>query len=731
MRSILSLLGLVLLIFLATLTFFLFSFHPDRYRGEILEQLNSNPEIQISYRKSAWNIFEPLTLQLSDLDLNYAQAAKVRAAQVRVNLGITQLLQGTMDVKHVYLDKVNVEIDASALKESEQTGSTSQSIDWVDQLNISKILLSDAKIHYKDEHNDLRLQKLELSIEDLEIPTQHFSDPLMWRFSLHANAGYLNSNHVDMKLPQISFQWLQGKLELEHFGADIFQGRVRAQASFSNGNLRISQFSLENANLEYYVPYIEQAVTSTATNPVPWLTRIEIDEALVSQINTVIGYNQQLFSADKLSAEISQASMAWPLDPSDLKLEFAIISDQLVLDNNQLEKVSANGLFEQGVLRLTALDGNWNKGKVQLSASYQPPPHNALTVHELSLSGNEIPILPEWFESSADSSLPLTYLFLQQARIKGVKVLSYVDSLPLSAQGLDLDLDTITIIKDGQLQDWQQMWQTQTKVFMELPEFAYRGLVLSQLSADIGTKTDVSFANLYAELPLGQIELQVKVMLEQQGLPWQAELKGLLLDISPLARISGSSGFQIAGDMELSGNARGLWHKIPESVDGSLTLSSQKITLNNIDLNQYFEHLIEDPDKSFIDYQKPLAQGMSALWKSYEALPSGDSQFNNLQLQASIEEGLLRIPEQNLLTQPYSLALSGQFDLSSNSYDGWRLSVKDGDCWKIQRTLEGDFSEPEVIIDHFLKDRSYFPKLNTFLVNPNRPSPCRPAFRPS
>ncbi|GGB12655.1 AsmA-like C-terminal region-containing protein [Agarivorans gilvus] len=755
MKRLFDLLAILFLLLLATTVFFLFSFHPDRYKSDFLSWVNQQSDWQLNYDSSQWSLKQPLQLQVSGLSLAKPEQAALMVKQAELKLALLPLIKGTIRFDSVVLSDTQIAISDQLFSASktEQPVGAAPSTSWFKQLEVGQILAKDGDFTWQRQEQNLRLERFELAIEDVAIELQQPA-PSHWQFTLHGSAQQLITPWQTIKLPQLSLAYAKQLLVIDHIGADLLGGSFYAAAELKQQQLTISELALNNLKLEYFAqPAANTAATptepATDTLELSWLKQININNLLLNQVSLASQYQGHNLVLNKLTAELKQLQGAWPIQPSSLRGDFAFIADELYLDQIQLTELTASGQLQEQQLSLSALRSQLFKGQLELALSYQWQ-QQALTVHQLLLANNEIPIQPAWLPQaphepateeqpaaaeqqpapSHQTTLGLQELYIEQADLQQVKLLSYIDTLPFSATGLDLELRQLNLIKQGQWQSVEQLWQPQSRVFMEAPEIAFRGLVLNHSSIDLGSEQQLGYLNLYGELPLGQFELQAQSLLDQPHKPWQAQLSGLLLDISPLARLADNPDFNLVGDVELAGKLRGKLSDFWSNLDGELELHSQLLQLPGADLEVTLDQIIETPRQYFEDPSPLIAKGWPVFWRTPKQLPQGLSQFTNTALSAEIKQGVLQLRPQQLTGLRYPITLAGNIDFAQQRFEQFKVVVSDKPCWRLVQTTDGSWSAPHISFDHYLSARRYRLDQQQFIQAPKHPE-CRYAFTAS
>ncbi|WP_163133895.1 AsmA-like C-terminal region-containing protein [Agarivorans sp. Alg241-V36] len=750
MKRFFDLLAIVLLLLLATSVFFLFSFHPDRYKSDFLHWFNKQSDWQLNYKNTQWSLSKPLGLEIFDLEIAKSGQAAMLTKQAKLDLALMPLLQGEIQIDSLLLEQPQLALTQELFSQTSETNAQAEAtkIGWLNTVQINQLLLKGGDLLWQDQQQSYQLERFELAIEDWQIDLNEPA-PSQWQFTLHSSAQRLTTPWQEIMLPQLSLAYGQQQLVIEHIGADLLQGSIYASAELSNKQLTIRELALNNFRLEHFAAETsaqENEAIDPPTKPqdwlsslpeLAWLDSIQIDNLLLNQLSLASQFQGHNVVLNKLTAELENLASPWPIQTEQLRGEYAFIADELGIDHIQFSDLTASGQINDALFTVDALRSQLFKGQLGLSLSYQWQ-QQALTLHQLLLSNNEIPIQPSWLPatdsektnqaeasaSEAKTAAPLKQLHIEQLELQQVKLLSYADQLPFSATGLNVELRQLQVIQDGQWQSIDQIWQPQSQVFVEAPELAYRGMLLSHVSFDLGADQNIGYFNLYGELPLGQFEFQGQALLDQEHKPWQAELSGLLLDISPLARLANNRQFSLVGDLELAGKLRGKLSDFGANIDGSIDLHSQLIQLPGADLEVTLDQIIESPRQY---YEKPnplIASGWPIFWQDPQSLPKGITQFTNLSLRAELEQGKLSLAPQQLPGIRYQLTLAGEVDLAEQRYNQLKLVIADQPCWRLVHTIDGAWSTPEVSFDHYLSPRRYSVSQQDFTKAPSRPQ-CR------
>ncbi|WP_432464226.1 hypothetical protein [Agarivorans sp. QJM3NY_33] len=746
MKRLLDLFAIFLLLILATSVFFLFSFHPDRYKSDFLGWFNQQSDWQLTYQSSNWSLTDPLSIEIYGLELAKSEQAALMAKSVQLELAALPLLKGQLSLKLVTLENAQLAMRPELLQASKPADghSTQQdfSLLWINQLQIKQLQLKDSDVLWQQGQQSYHLKQLELSIEDFAVDLAHPS-PSDWQFSLQASAEKLDNPYQEVQLPQLNLQYSNQKLSITHLGADLWQGSFYGSGELSNKHLQVQQLVLNNARIEHFTqpkdksPLANQASTQGQQFPsFSWLEQIDIDSILLNKISMATQVSGHNLVLNHFTGELENIHSRWPLKQEQVTANYAFIADEVTFDQFQLSELTASGAVAQGRFTLDAFRSDVFKGKLSLALDYHWQ-QAALNIQQLTLSNSEIPIQPSWLSlmqtkdnateqvSQALTTSPrLQQLNIEQVNLQQVKLLSYLDQFPFSAEGLNVELRHLALLKDGQWQNIEQLWQPSAQLFIEAPELAFRGIALSHVSMDVGAEQQLGYFNLYGELPLGQFELQGQALLDQQHKPWKAEISGLLLNLSSLARLANNRDFKLLGDLTFSGKLHGKLQDFNHNIDGSIDLHSQLLQLPGVDLEVTLDQIIESPRQYFEDPNPLIANGLAVFWQAPNSLPKGLTQFTNLALSATIGQGKLSFAPQRLPGLRYQLTLQGDIDLAAQRFDNLQFVVADQPCWRLVHTIDGHWSAPTMSFDHYRSQRRYLVEQHQFVQTP-QVQPCR------
>ncbi|MGY5451006.1 hypothetical protein ACVFI8_08715 [Agarivorans sp. MS3-6] len=741
MKRIFDLLAIVLLLLLATSVFFLFSFHPDRYKSDFLHWFNQQSDWQLAYKSSSWSLKKPLSLQVNGVELAKSGQAAILADQIQLTVAALPMLKGSIDFSSISAERLQIAITPTLFQHSDKPVSQAEDnqafdMPWFDHITVQQLFIKDSDFTWQQAKQSYRLERFELAIEDwrIDLAKPQLQD---WQFNLHSSAQRLVGPNQEYILPQVSLAYAEQQLVIDHIGADLLQGSLYASAELSNKQLRIRELAFSDARIEYLPneDALSQQPTETSNTlsvnlpELSWLERVRVDNLLLNQISIAAQIGGHNFTLNRFTGELENLDTPWPIDSQHIAADYAFIADEFGIDHIQFNQLTASGSIAQGSAHLAALRSEVFEGQLSLALSYQWQ-QQALTIHQLGLSNTEIPIQPSWVNNlstdslETDSRAPLQQLNIEKVELKQVKLLSYVDQLPFSAEGLNLELRQLMLIRQGQWQNIEQLWQANSQAFVEAPELAFRGLVLSHVNMDIGSEQQVGYFNLYGELPLGQFELQGQVLLDQENKPWQAELSGLLLDISPLGRLANHRDFKLIGDLEIAGKLRGKLTDFGANIDGSVDIHSQLIQIPGADLETTLDQIIESPRQYYEDPNPLISMGWPVLWQAPNSLPKGITQLTNLNLKAELEQGKLTIAPQPLNGLRYQLTLAGEVNLAKQRFNQLKLIVSDQPCWRLAHIIHGPWEQPAVSFDHYLSPRRYLVKQQEFVAAPSIPN-CR------
>lgn len=714
MRRIRDLLAIILLLLIAALTFIVFSFNPDHYKSEI-ERWAANQGWQLNYQRSFWQISSPFSWHLNNVTFGRVGFMALQTPQIDLHINPKALLSGELEITSLSLDDPSLKIASRPQNDRRPT------LPWLKTIRIDNLTADNAHIIWiKPDRQPLaQVSRGQLQIRHWQFNNQGYAND-QWK--LFGSAQALHYDGYQLEQPQGELSWKDNQLNILDFSTNLAHGQVTANGYWKDDKLHLAELNFDRQRLD--------KTTLNALLTHHWPTRlrqIHIDNLSFNTLNIQSQYQKQPISVNDLDGEIDNISLKVN-QPDSLKGQFQFTINNLLFAQWPLEQVTLNGLLNGQSLKVLQLKSNLQPGTLSSSFQYSWGVSPTLNVDQFTLNGTTMALSDHFIKMLKilhSNHAGLSNLIIQQADFNQIKLLSYLSDWPLSAQKINSSMSQLHLIQDNHWQSINQLWRPQTSLFIQLPSLAYKGLILSNLSVNIGPdeSTDTQHFSLYGELPQGQLQWKGQINLNEPEHPWNGHLSSLILDVSPIALLSGNPTFKIGGDLELHGSMSGQLSQGLASVKGDLTATSTQLAFNR-DLAPLFNKLLHDPRISLPANRQTLIQGAGALWQKGSTIPVGSTVFNQLNLHASIENGAILFDQTTVASAPYNWLISGQIDLATQRYTALGIGLTDGQCVLLNRIVDGPWQSPQIRIDQYQLNQSYHPRQNTFIHDPQGSGRC-------
>lgn len=714
MRRIRDLLAIILLLLIAALTFIVFSFNPDHYKSEI-EQWAANQGWQLHYQRSFWQLSSPFAWHLNNVTFGRAGFMALQTPQIDLQINPKALLSGELEITSLSMDDPSLKIASRPQDDSRPT------LPWLKTIRIDNLTADNAHITWiKPNRQPLaQINGGQLQIRHWQFNNQGYAND---QWQLFGSAQTLHYDGYQLEQPQGELSWKDNRLTIRDFSTNFAHGQVTANGSWKDDKLHLTELEFDRQRLN------KNMLRSLLTHHWPTrLSKIQIDNITFNALNIQNQYQGHPISVNDLDGKIDNLSLL-ANQPDSLKGQFQFTVNNLLFAQWPLEQMTLNGLFNGQSLQVLQLKSNLQPGTLSSSFQYSWGNAPTLNVDQFTLNGTTIALSDPFLKmlkTLHSNHADLSNLIIQQADFNHIKLLSYLSDWPLSAQKINASMGQLHLIKGGNWQSIDQLWQPQSTLFIQLPSLAYKGLMLSNLSVDIGpdSSADMQHFNLYGELPQGQLQWSGQINLNEPEHPWNGHLSSLILDVSPIALLTGNPSFKIGGDLELHGSMSGQLSQGLASVKGDVTATSTQLAFNR-DLSPLFDTLLHDPKTSLPANRQTLIQGASALWQKDGMIPVGSTVFNQLNLHASIENGAILFDQTTIASAPYNWLVSGQIDLANQRYTAFGIGLTDSQCVLLNRIVDGPWQSPQIRIDQYQLNQSYHPQQNTFIQDPQGSGRC-------
>ncbi|MFM2475815.1 hypothetical protein [Celerinatantimonas sp. MCCC 1A17872] len=717
MRRIRDLFFIVILLLLCAVTFFIFSFNPDDYQT----QLHNWAERQgwnISYEQSRWQFTDPFHWQLDNVSLSKAGDVALVSPQLSLTLNPLALFSGKFELSQLNLShpKITFALNRQA---SWQFHIPAIRLYQVDNINIQQ-----AQISWQDSQGKMPLQ---LENAQLEISHWHQQGSKSWQ--LRGISDSLKSSNIELTHPQFDVQISDNQWQIDQLNFQLAGANIQTQGSWRDGQLTLNQMQIDGLKLQP-----SDLAKVTAPSLPEFIQSVDIDDLALSSANLQSQLGSMPVVINNISGDILK--LHWQRNtPAQLSASFDLDINNMLFNQLPLEKLSLQGALNGQSLAVSEFSAQLQPGQLTTSFNYNWQNQPQLDITSLNASDAVIALskTSEQTVETLKKLWPVT-LNISQASLNGIKLLSYNSELPLSIHTMDVSLSNLNVLDKGKLVSLKQALHPDTSFFWQAPDVAFRGLIINNASLDLGPNEDPkqTHINLYGELPQGQFQWQSTLQNQLPSLPWQGKLSALILDISPLSRLTLSRDFKLGGDLEADGSFSGSLSEGVASVSGQLSASSSQLAFNR-NLQPLWQQLLNSPKTSLPAHKALLSEGISALWKTPEQIPEGATLFNQAKLNVDITRGVAQIVQTQLPSQPYNWLLSGQIDLTHQSYNALSIGITDKGCVLLSQLLDGPWQAPQMRIDQYQLNQSYLPQTDTFVSDSQSSGQCqlKPASSPA
>ncbi|CAG9298442.1 AsmA-like C-terminal region-containing protein [Celerinatantimonas diazotrophica] len=709
MRWIRDLFFIIILILLCAVTFFIFSFNPDDYQNQ-LHNWALRQGWHINYQQSHWQFTDPFTWQLDNVSLAKAGDVALLSPHISLTLKPLALFSGKLELAQLNLTRPKITFALN------RRASWQLHIPAISHYQIDNINIQNAQISWQDRHGKIPWQ---LENAQLEIRNWHQHGNTPWQLrgisdALKTPEGKLTQPQFDLHISH--HQWQIKQLNFQLAGATI-----ETDGAYHAGQLALNQMQIDGLKLQ-------PAQLSDVTLPsLPeFIQSVDINDLELNSANLQTQLSHIPLVVNNLNGDIRL--LHWQRNtPQALTGNFDLTINNMLFSQLPIGNLSLQGALSGQSLAVNQLSAQLQPGQLNASFNYNWQKQPNLDITSLNAS-NAVIALSDTSEQTIKTLRkvwPVT-LKVDQASFNDMKLLSYNSALPLSIRSMELSLSDLKLLDQGQFVSLKQALHPDTSIFWQAPDVAFRGLIINNASVDLGPdqNPDQTHINLYGELPQGQLQWQATLQNQQPSLPWNGKLSVLILDISPLSRLTSNSDFKLGGDLEIDGHLSGALSKGLSSVNGQLSASSSQLAFNR-NLQPLWQQLLKDPKTSLPAHQELLTQGVSALWQDPKQIPEGTTLFNQAKLNVDITQGVIQVDQTQLSSQPYNWLVSGQIDLNNQQYNALSIGVTDQGCVLLSQLLDGPWRAPQVRIDQYQIDQSYLPQTNTFVKDSQSSGKCQ------
>lgn len=542
-------------------------------------------------------------------------------------------------------------------------------------------------------------QAINLQVQQLPIILDHglvIADPASWPSTVTAK---LDASNVS--LPQVT------------------AAEFLVEAQSESGKLDVSSVQISDVNLELDFAGSEQADrgtdsdTASSAVTMPFET-IGLHNITVQQFGMVANLEGESIEVDNASIEIADFPLVlegamFGLDSlASVNTSFSITTDRFQTNQLTVSGLSANGNLTESRLVLESVANR--SGKLNLDLTNQPEQRESDS------------------KSKASSNLPLQSLVVNKLNIRNFNgdILRLVEKI--NAEGetvstkeslvitdIDLMASNLSLIKNRQL--ISQWYESQLQNAFKTLELK---VAKAQQDEDIFSDIDIKATQANRKIAVNPLTVNVNdtnlnadwvIDLSQPGYASDFKFDFENLELSQLVRPDNEESIALRG--KLSGLAdltfTGLSpEKIFDSMNGQVLIANtEPVQLINLNVNKVLERFLESQEFGLLDIGGFVLAGPAGLLLSQGVsmqgvlsnlgANKGDTMFGQINIDMTIENGVLKTRDVAASTQYYRFAFDGNIDLSIMAFNDFEFMIlNDEGCKEYSQTLNGSLSSPEI-----------------------------------
>ncbi|MBD3652806.1 AsmA-like C-terminal region-containing protein [Kangiella sp.] len=542
-------------------------------------------------------------------------------------------------------------------------------------------------------------QAINLQVQQLPIILDHglvIADPASWPSTVIAK---LDASNVS--LPQVT------------------AAEFLVEAQSESGKLDVSSVQISDVNLELDFAGSEQADrgtdsdTASSAVTMPFET-IGLHNITVQQFGMVANLEGETIEVDNASIEIADFPLVlegamFGLDSlASVNTSFSITTDRFQTNQLTVSGLSANGNLTESRLVLVSVANR--SGKLNLDLTNQPEQRESDS------------------KSKASSNLPLQSLVVNKLNIRNFNgdILRLVEKI--NAEGetvstkeslvitdIDLMASNLSLIKNRQL--ISQWYESQLQNAFKTLELK---VAKAQQDEDIFSDIDIKATQANRKIAVNPLTVNVNdtnlnadwvIDLSQPGYASDFKFDFENLELSQLVRPDNEESIALRG--KLSGLAdltfTGLSpEKIFDSLNGQVLIANtEPVQLINLNVNKVLERFLESQEFGLLDIGGFVLAGPAGLLLSQGVsmqgvlsnlgANKGDTMFGQINIDMTIENGVLKTRDVAASTQYYRFAFDGNIDLSIMAFNDFEFMIlNDEGCKEYSQTLNGSLSSPEI-----------------------------------
>lgn len=529
--------------------------------------------------------------------------------------------------------------------------------------------------------------------------------------------------------------------------------------------LNVESVFLKGLNLDYQSPEPQPENPSpppqVAEKPLP-IERLFVEQLTIEQSNISLALEPQSIQANDFQLSIKDLLVIKDATLLTKNIEAQLsLSTALQYADYPLETLNLAALAGNGKINLTQFDLPFMQGEISINANVDLQNDLSTTINiaakDLNVEVNEqlltdlgiaLPakspddetLEPQTLQSS--EKLPVKSLYIERLEIENSRINYALSDTPLEVESINFKLSKTPLIFGYKLITAESINESNSDFALNLERANYPPHLIEQVKLE-GKVAEQHFQLTQAELNASGVEAAfiADIDLSLLSLPTKVESTKVKISVDENHRdlIVG----EIWPDGNIDANTR-LSFNLAEmnqslsSVNGTLVIQSQQLTLHGLDLNSVFQSLEESEETSLLDVGSFLVTGplglianqVANLGKGGLSTAGGQTNFGSIHVDVSVTNGILQTQGLAFTTDEFRGSLHGQFDLSEQAFKDMKFSLLDENhCATVQQTLNGKLNAPEGLAGSLASTTMLKPFTNIFTQAGKLISECEPVYQ--
>lgn len=592
---------------------------------------------------------------------------------------------------------VNYEADAQAENKREDTQEQGDQFHFpFSELHLSKLNIKDGSLALSLVEDQLySAQSINSEVSELPVIAEHqlvIARPAVWQ-----NKVYLSLQASDIELPQVSIEQLSTDIETE--AANVLVQPIRADGV----KLKLDQSEASAAENNAKLAESELPINQVLLKDIE-INQFNLDAVMADDELTVDNMKIKLDAF----AVIQDRKLFEVADLNSINTSFDVSADSLQTNQLSVRSLSANGSLADSRLVLESLVNQSGRLSLDLSEpadpdvssqssdDHKPLPLKSIVVNSLNLRNFNGDIIR----------------LISRTDLDGKEITAKEN---LRIQDLDFTASRLWLVKNNQLiSDW---YDTEFENAFKSAE-----LKVAQVQQDEDVYSNIHIKAVQSDRKVAVNPLTVRVNETELTADWLIDLTKpgysshfdfdfQNLALEKLVKPDNENSIALRGkidglaDLTFTGLTA---DTILKSLNGQILLTNKEpIQLVNLNINKVLERFLESQEFGLLDIGGFVLAGPAGLLLSQGVsiqgvlsnlgANKGNTMFGQINVDMTIEKGVLKTRDVAASTQLYRFAFDGNIDLSLMAFNNFEFMIlnKDG-CKEYSQTLNGSLTSPEI-----------------------------------